>query len=167
MWWNWTHVRIFEADLCWQHCQWILFNPVLLYTPLYHLIPSSMSERWFPFMRLHCATCCARLISDQYSSSFWDTEGGCHGREQKAGVQRSTGKWERLKRHSERICLCRLHTHYDLEGHIRSLSPYTKLLLIIDTALWLFCFVFPSPQQCPSRRLPSLPVPLFTTTILS
>lgn len=45
------------------------------------------------------------------------------------------GKRKRLERRSERICLCRLHTHYNLGNHIRSLSLYTKLALIIDTAL--------------------------------
>lgn len=44
-----------------------------------------------------------------------------------------SGEWN--GRLSERICLCRLHTHYNLGNHIRSLSLYTKLLLIIDTAL--------------------------------
>ena len=61
--------------------------------------------------------------------------GGCAGSEEKDDVQRENGEWERLKRHSERICLCRLHTHYNLGGHIRSLSPYTKLPSIMDTAL--------------------------------
>lgn len=45
------------------------------------------------------------------------------------------GNGERLEQHSERICLCRLHTHYNLGNHIRSLSLYTKLALIIDIAL--------------------------------
>lgn len=53
---------------------------------------------------------------------------------------RKTLEWR-----SERICLCRLHTHYNLGNHIRSLSLYTKLPLIIDTPLWLFCFFFPLP----------------------
>lgn len=61
-------------------------------------------------------------------------------------------EWESLKRHSERICLCRLHTHYNLGGHIRSLSPYTKLPLIMDTALWLFSFLFPSPPALPLKE---------------
>lgn len=52
---------------------------------------------------------------------------------------------------TERICLCRLHTHYNLGKHIRSLSPYTKLSLIMDTALWLFCSLFPSPPSIAPR----------------
>lgn len=74
------------------------------------------------------------------------------GREQKDGVQGRVGNG----RLGERICLCRLHTHYNLGNHIRSLSLYTKLLLIIDTALQLFCFIYPSPKHRPSRRLTSL-----------
>lgn len=67
-------------------------------------------------------------------------------------------------RRSARICLCRLRTHYNLGKHIRSLSPYTKLSLIMDTALQLFCSLFPSPPALPPPstllpRRPTLPFP--------
>lgn len=67
-------------------------------------------------------------------------------------------------RRSARICLCRLRTHYNLGKHIRSLSPYTKLSLIMDTALQLFCSLFPSPPALPPPSAllplrPTLPFP--------
>lgn len=67
------------------------------------------------------------------------------------------------------------HTRINLDVHIRSLSPYTKLPLIMDTALSLFCFLSSPPPELPPQgvyrsppcpRLPylhavvSLPVPL-------
>lgn len=82
-------------------------------------------------------------------------------------------------RRTERICLCRLHTHYNLGKHIRSLSPYTKLSLIMDTALWLFCSLFPSPPALPleasaraaptssSARLPYRPTLSFPSPVCS
>lgn len=90
----------------------------------------------------------------------------------KAGGKRSCGN-RMCARRSARICLCRLRTHYNLGKHIRSLSPYTKLSLIMDTALQLFCSLFPSPRRCrpasppfstPLPHRPTLPfTPCFST----